>query len=482
MDDKIKKYEEHKKNKKGLFPFLLFGAFLIILVVMVLSVAAQNQAPKTNSGRSAQTGDENNSKDENAGMLGVLKEINAESATVTLLDTKNGQDIILTYTGATDITDKYEKVIAAAQLEPGEMVDAYYDPVTSVLAKLQISGQAWEYKGVSNWSLNDTQNSFTIADSRYKYSADLVILQEGQFLTVKDLDPKDELVVKGHDREVWSILVTRGHGTIRFEDYKDFIGGTVYIGSREILPVEAGMSVTVQEGTYEITMEKESLKGTLLSEIRPFKETIVNMGEFKLPPVQKGTVKFDISPEDADLYIDNELTDYSKAAELDYGEHSIKVALGGFTTYSGKLEVADSLKTVTIDLAESKNTGDKTNTGEENTRENPDKKNNNTKGGTQTAGEASEDTADGKDSEEGANTDYEEVKAEHNIYIQEPQGANVYFDGQFKGSAPVSFPKVTGTHYITLIQSGYQTKTFTVEIKDDGKDSNFNFSNLDKSE
>ena len=482
MDNKIISYKEHKKNNKGLFPLLLFGAFFLILVTVVLSVAAQNSSKKVSYNQSSSVLGDSNNIEEDTKILGVLKEVDTGSDTITLLDIEDGQDIILTLTGGTNVVDKYEKVIAVSQLNPGEMVDAHYDKNSSVISKLQISNKAWEYKGVSNWSMDEVKNIFTIAETKYKYPAGVVILKQNQFLTPKDLDPKDELVVKGYKKEVWSIQVSRGHGTVTFEDYKDFIGGTVYIGNSEILPIVSDMSILVKEGTYDVTMEKGTLKGSKKAEVVPFQDTVINMGEFKLPPKKIGKVKFNINPEGADLLINDELKDYSKALKLNYGEYNIKVALGGYITYSGKLEITGSNKTVSIDLVENQNTGDNTESDDRNTSETPVKtndRNSNDSTERDSDGRTEEnDTMDEKDTDK----NYNEVKASENIYVQEPIGASVYFDGQFKGTVPVSFPKVTGTHYITLIQANHQTKTYTVEIEDDKEDVKYSFSGLDKSE
>ncbi len=483
MDDK--KYEEHKKNIKGLFPFLLFGAFFIILVVMVLTVAAKNSSPKTSPDQ-AQS-EEENTGEEDVRILAVLKEIDALAGTMTLLDTESGQDFILDYFGGTDIIDKYEKVIAAAQLTIGEMVDAYYSPDTFELSKLQISKLAWEYKGISNWSMDSTDNIITIADSKYKYSENLVITKDGLFLDPADLNEKDVLVMKGRDREIYSILVTKGHGTVRFEDYEDFIGGTAYIGNKEILPVVADMIVTVREGSYDVTLEKESFSGTKKLEVIPGEEVVLNMGEFKKPPLRTGTVRFYITPEGADLYIDNLLKDYNKAIELEYGDHSVKVELGGYTTYTGTLEIGESGKTVSIDLVESNSTenisdSDNQNTADQNReKENTDTTDNNEITGKNNSNTDTEDVSDDKDSNN-ADAGYEQVDADNYIYIEEPADASAYFNGKFKGTVPVSFPKETGTHYITIIKSGYKTKTYTVEIKEDEEDVTFRFPDMEESE
>jgi hypothetical protein len=512
------KYKEHKKNTKGWFPFLLVGAFLIILVVMVLSVAASSSTKNTDSDKTSPNMDNSKEEDAYAPILAVLKEVDAGSSTMTLLDTANGQDIIVNYTGASNIVDKYDKVIAASQLTVGEMVDAYYDRNTAVLSKLQISNRAWEYKGVTKWDLDESQGSFTIVDSKYQFPSELVVEKAGKLLTIKDLDPKDELVVKGVDRKVWSIQVIKGHGTIRFEDYADFVGGTVYIGNKEILPIEEDMSITVLEGSYKITMEKGSLKGSKELEVKPFLEAVLDMGEFKLPPVEKGKVAFHITPEGADLYINDELTDYNKAVELAYGKYTVKTVLGGYTDYNGSLEVAGPTKTVTIDLSEARNGEDTDNNGSSNNNSNSNNGNsnnsnsNNSNGNNNSSGNNSNgnnsngnngnnnsnsnnssnnnnnsnNNTDANSSKNDSNTkdtkdtNYNGVKADQNIYVQDPEGASAYFDGQFKGTVPVSFPKVTGTHYVTLILSGHQTKTYTVEITNDGEDVKLSFTDLDK--
>ena len=63
MDDKIKGYKEHKKKRSDIFPFLLFGAVFIILIVIVLSVTAQNPSKKTYSSNTGQTVEDEGEED-----------------------------------------------------------------------------------------------------------------------------------------------------------------------------------------------------------------------------------------------------------------------------------------------------------------------------------------------------------------------------------------------------------------------------------
>lgn len=472
--DKRKENEVHKKKLSFLYPILFFCAFFIIIAVTLLSVALKNPSKKNGFNLAAQTEAGEKSLEGERQILAVLTEINSVDKTMTLLDTLSGQEVSLTYTGGTNVLDKYDQVISTSQLIVGDMIDAYFLADTEKLVKLQISKLAWEYKGANNWSINTTERVFNIVDSKYKYTQKLVCLRQGKPMDMLDLDEKDELTIRGYERQIWSILVTKGHGSIQFTEYDDFIGGTAYIGNEDILPVVSDMTITVQEGSYDVTLEKGDLKGTKQISVGADEEVILNMGEFKKPAIQTGLVSFYITPEGADLYIDELLQSYEDKVELEYGEHIIKVSLGGYTAYSGNLEVDETSKTISIDLVETPNL-------EESTTDEQDQNQQEDYGGTikdGTTGSVKDDLEKEDDSKQEDSTDKEQKDSDQYIYIQKPEGASVYFTGVFKGTVPVSFPKEVGTHYITLIKDGYATKTYTVEVPDDGKDTNLNFADM----
>jgi hypothetical protein len=70
------------------------------------------------------------------------------------------------------------------------------------------------------------------------------------------------------------------------------------------------------------------------------------------------------------------------------------------------------------------------------------------------------------------------ISGEKKIYVEQPSGTEVYLDGNYIGIAPASTAKVTGSHVITLSRQGCQTKSYTVNIANDGKDVTFSFSAL----
>ena len=65
-------------------------------------------------------------------MVGVVTGVDAEEKKITLLNVQTDEIISLEYTGASDIRSKYDKVIAGAQLNLGDMADVTYQGVTKI--------------------------------------------------------------------------------------------------------------------------------------------------------------------------------------------------------------------------------------------------------------------------------------------------------------------------------------------------------------
>ena len=68
------------------------------------------------------------------------------------------------------------------------------------------------------------------------------------------------------------------------------------------------------------------------------------------------------------------------------------------------------------------------------------------------------------------------------LTISSPIGAEVYMDGSYIGIVPVSVKKTIGVHVITLRQTGYETRSYTINVTDLTSDENMSFSALVKEE
>ncbi len=404
-------------------------------------------------------------------ILAVVKELDQENQRITLLDTGSKEPMILFYSGGTDVTDKFGQVISVSQIPVGAMVDAYYDENNHKLSKLQISTKAWEYLGVNNLGIHPADRMMKIGRTKYKYDDKIVVINDGEFVSVNTLAEQDELDIWGYDQTIWSITVAKGHGIVTLVDEGAFLGGSVTVGYEAMQTITEGLKLTVREGNFNLTVENGKYSGTKNVTINRNQVTEVSLKELGPEPVKRGRITFDIKPFGADLFIDGELTNYGSPVELTYGNHEIKVSLGGYITYSGSLRVDVAGKKIKISLPEEKSTepAKVTETEDENEDLPGDT-------GTRPGTVYNEWNYPGEndgyedDPEDDATEEEYILDEEHHIYVQYPEGASVYLNGDYMGISPGSFQKVIGSHVLTFIREGYETKSYTIDVLDDGLD------------
>lgn len=470
---------------------LLFSLFIILPMLLT----GCTSAPSKKHGRILD-GVNNTTRVEekyDTQVQGVIKEIDTVGKTITYFDMDYGTDYILNYNGATNIVDKYEQPLAISQIKIGEIVDLYYANETNKLIELKISKDAWEYKGVKNLVIDKTNKIMSISEQKYKYSDTLVIASNEDLINLIDINNQDELIIKGKDEKIYSILIDKGHGYIRLMNYKDFVGGTVEVGYHIITPVVEDMLIVSKEGNYKITLENGELVGSKNIHVLRNEEVVVDMADFKLEPVKKSSVEFDITPYAASLYIDKKLTEYDEEVVLSYGKHTVMVALGGYITYTGVLTIDKPTMNITIDLVEASNSVDNetvennatqntstannttTYTGSNTSSLSKDTTNSNTTTSNGTTSSNSNDTNVSSATQNLINSLTEKVDKEHKIYLEKPVGADAYLDGVKVGVVPVSIEKKIGTHTVTFSKEGCSTKSYTIEVIDDSQDIYFSF-------
>lgn len=456
---------------------LLSICSLSILVVSVVSAQSEeNKRIKRQQNKVKQEQEKPSEVRFDNEIIAVIKAIDLDEKTVTLIRVNDDEEQTFFYTGGTDIRDKFGRVIAASQLELGQIVEAGYVRQEQKLIKLYLSKDAFEYQKLDHLSIDKTEKSIRVATTRFQYDKNLLVVKNGALGELYEVHELDEVMIRGYDTKICSITITKGHGTIKLIDDEEFIGGNVSVGTAVFDEITEGMVLTVREGNYNITVENGSYSGTKNITVHSDTETEVSIGDFGPDAIKMGKVKFDIHPFGADLFIDGELMSYKAEQELRYGEHSIVVSLGGYVTFEGNFVIEASSKEIRVDLIEGTGTTSEGSTGTSgnNSGDITDGEN-----GSETLGGSSGshvDTLPGSD-DTSASEDYT-VDRDHFIYIQNPEGASVYLNGVYKITSPGSFEKVIGTHYITFIKDGYETKSYTIEVVDDDLDAYFNFPDL----
>lgn len=366
---------------------------------------------------------------------------NVEEQTVTLWNLAVGRSYTLSYDGTTRFADKYGESISLAQVSPGDVVDVTFLKSRKHLTTLALSSQVWSLEKVTFYELDTLRGEATVGQEtrKYKITANTHYFSDGKSIDVMELNPVDTLSFQGIDTEILSVRVEKGHGYLRLSGQEKFVGGWLEIGQSDIVRISEEMLLPLAEGTYRILVSKDGYGGEKTAVIRRNEETLLDISDLEVAEPEMGTILFSLTPESAKLYVDGEKQDPSLPVTLVYGIHQIMVKADGYQTLTQYVRVGQPSAGLDIAL-------DLVSTG-----------------GEEDKGAGNADVA----------TDY------YKVYVDAPEGAEVYLDGNYVGVSPCSFQKVEGSHVITLRKTGYQTKSYTLQISGEEKDISYSFAALE---
>lgn len=430
---------------------------------------------------------EENDKSETP-IVSVLKAVDTEEQTITVFAIDAENDMTLHYTGATYVYDRYDKATVLGSVNLGEVIDIYYDTISNKATKICINKDAWEEEQVEKITIDQTERIVEMYQSKYKYSDDIVIADNEELVDLIDINEQDELTVKGIDKQIYSIHITKGHGYIRPSNYKDFIGGMIEIGYNMLLPVTKNMLIPAREGVYTVRMSNGDLVGEKTVKVIRDKEAMMDMSDFKAEHIDEGYVTFQVRPAGADLYINGTKVYYDEPVKLNYGKHKILVKMTGYNDYNGTLNLQDKKATIGINLVDrvaevvDGKKGNEESSPSASSTPSPDSTTKPEATESPAAGTSSGTTGVSDDTDSSSTSTQKVIDSDHKITITAPLGVEVYWDGTYKGLTPCSFTKEIGSHTVSLSASGYQTRSYSVDVLNDSQDVSYSFADLIESE
>lgn len=359
----------------------------------------------------------------------LLLMIGEEKKTITLYHMDTGNTYTLEVVGTSTFADKYGEPLSLKQLKPGDLVEVTFLKDIKRLNSLKLSAEGWSIQGTERYALDWEKKQVTIGKDKYKLPAEVLIFSEGQQIQPMDLNAVDVLSFQGMGSSVLSIQVEKGHGYLRLENDADFIGGFIEVGQTQIRKIETDMLLTVPEGDYQVLISHNGGGGTKQVSIGRNQEIVLDIGDLEVVKPQFGTVVFETDVEGVTLYVDGRMINSTLPVSLQYGIHQVVARAEDYETMTGYFKVSKATQNVPITLSTEKE------------------------------------------------QEKEESK-EYKVYIDKPAGVEVYVDGNYIGVAPVSFKKEAGSHTITLRKTGYETRSYTVSVDKEKKDSTYSFTDL----
>lgn len=417
--------------------------------------------------------------------VGVLREIDEKTQTITVYQIAKKEEVTFSYTGATEVISRYgSTAMSIRQLSPGLIVYTVCEAGGEKLLRIQEDESGWTYKGASDVEIDRVNESITIAGRKYQLDRGITVVNQGELVELDSVAPLDILTVRGVDNRVYSLEVSVGHGELQFANFSEFVGGSIEIGYDVFDQIHEGMEYTLREGSYKLVMRNQGRSVNKYITIERDKVFLMDLLEYREEIGRTGLVSFYLEPEEAEVYLDDRVVDVSLPLELGYGEYVLRVSCEGYESCERLLTVSAATQSIRIDLAGSKAETDGGYLGDLST--NPengweDSDNDDLDSDINTGSDIIEledwDTSGemGDPEENQTESSGNVVMTEQYIMISKPVGASVYFDGNYIGVAPVQTTKVTGEHQITFKQDGYISKTYTIDVEHDAENPIFSF-------
>lgn len=434
----------------------------------------------------------------------VKKDI--EAGTVQFQNISTSRRYTLNYDGTTTIYDKNDQALSMEQIKEGSVVAVrFYKPDKS-LAYVKEHPDCISYSNVRSYNMDLRNGTITIGNELYNISGHVVVVSDGRETDMMEVNQMDEISVWGYKNMIYGINVERGHGYLRLlnEDY--FVNGWIDVGDRVIRKVSEDMLLVVPEGTHTVTVSHKGSSATQEITFSRNEEMAWDLGEVEITVVQKGNVIFTLTPATAKVSIDGRQVDVSKPVEIEYGLHQMRITADGYDTVAQYIRVGEPSANISVELEKSEeetSEASEDKSSDKNEEDNASNENNdNNDNAEETTGKKyqskssyNEDDEEESSVEESASdeskddNDKTEKKSpvvsssgKYKVYIDAPDGAEAYLDGSYVGITPVSFNKVPGSYVVTLRRSGYQPRSYTLQIDDEEKDVNYSFTDLVKLE
>ena len=410
---------------------------------------------------------------------------------ITFFNLKKKRNYTLNYDGTTKFMNKYGSPIAVSQLEEGEIVDLQFLKDEKLLANVTVSSDIWTYDQVSKFEMDMAAGRMKLFNEYYTLEESTVVLSDGKVVEFLDIHAQDILKIKGKDHKIYSISIENGHGYLRLDNAEYFVGGWIEIG-KIIQKIEEETLLAVPEGKHTVYVSHSGIEGIKEVEITRGQETLLDIGDLKKDDLVKyGNLIFTVDPSNAEVRVDGKVVDTTRIVKATYGLHQIMAKAEGYDTVIQYIRVTGNSANVAITLDQEKDrtvsgnsteavtiTNNNASGSEENKTESDAKKEN----------EASSDSSKEKESRNNnqnsdntvldSSTSTGTASTGYKVTIESPAGAEIYVDGSYVGIVPASFPKVSGTHEVTVRKSGYLTRSYSIDVDKEEKDVSYSFSDL----
>lgn len=303
----------------------------------------------TQSGLEAAAEENGKSVKKNSDIL-IVSDINSANETIRVYNYSTGVQYQYYYGLTTGFFDKYGNHMSVSDIHQGDVVDISGADSDGKAKHIQKSDKVWTNDAVTNFSVDKDKSVLEIGSSSYRLGERTMIFSGSDVIDTDSITAQDKLSVVGIDKDIVSISVTTGHGTLQLSNTSLFEGSFLQLGDRIFAEITKDMSLDVPEGSYTLAVANNGWGGSTDIEIKRGETTKVNLNDLKGEGPKKSSILFEVDVQGAKIYVDGKEIDYTSPVEITYGKHTLKVTADGYDTWTRTLYVNSKEATIQITI------------------------------------------------------------------------------------------------------------------------------------
>ena len=425
----------------------------------------------------------------------AIRDIDTTRKQIRLRNHQTGKTYTLSYDNTSMMYDARGTVLSASLLEVGEIVDVTFLKSSKHITTLNVSKDAWVVENTRNHDLVRGDGTARIQGDLYRIDARTLVMAEGNLALAEDVLSTDKITVSGIGKDIYSVVVTGGHGYVSLssdtvEDHS-LVGAWLELDNEVIHKISPNMMLSAPEGDYNLQIIGNGANYQTEVNISRNQETVVDTSSVSISKPKEALVTFEIIPSDAEVFVDGQRVITDTPQTINYGYHTLKVLADGYITQDKYLKVGTAKAVIQIELEkESDSAAESSSDATDNTINGGSATSASTLAsypvGTIDFGEsssaASKAATVSSNSSDSEKDNVNKLIKGYYIYFDKPYGAEVYFDGAYVGVVPTSINKISGNHEVILKMDGYETKSYRINVDKEEDNKSYSFPDLVKIE
>lgn len=283
------------------------------------------------------------------GALYLLTGIDTADGRLFVRNIASGAESEETYSGATAFYDKYGTMTSLASFAAGDVVTLERLP-GGVLSAAQLSDQVFSYRDVTDYTLDLSRMVLTFQGSNYRLTNRVPVYTNGKDTGLYSIGDGDSLDITGLEKDILSLTVTTGLGTIELKNIDVFLGGWLNLDNETYLKITSGMKIPASEGTHILTVANDGWGDSTVVAVKRDQTVAVDLSALKGEGPKYCDLTVIPNVEGATVRVDGQRKEVGTPMSVRYGVHLLTVSAEGYDDWQRRLVVNSQTAEIEVDL------------------------------------------------------------------------------------------------------------------------------------